>query len=182
MPLLIDTSRIPPEGLGFDEVLDPPSVHLEGESEFRLRPDGRLRCHVELVDGTSIHVRGRLTATVERECGRCLEAYAVAVDHELDLFYLPRDAEQPEEQEDEVELSDREVVVGYYEGDRLDLGEVVREQLFLGLPLKPLCSELCRGLCPTCGKNLNAGDCGCPPPEEPADARLLPLRRLIDKK
>ena len=90
--------------------------------------------------------------------------------------------EQPEEQEDEVELSDREVVVGYYDGERLDLGDVVREQLFLSLPLKRLCREDCRGLCPTCGKNLNTGACGCPPPEEPEDPRLSPLRGLIDKK
>ncbi len=96
-----------------------------------------------------MHVRGRLAAAVEPECGRCLERYAASVDQELDLFYLPRSPEQPEEQEDEVELSDREVVVGYYEGDRLDLGDVVREQLLLSLPLKRLCREDCRGLCPT---------------------------------
>ena len=180
--LLIDIPRIPPEGLDLDEALDPTSVHIEAEGEFRLLPGGRLRCHVEIVDGTTVHVRGRLAAAVEPECGRCLERYAASVDQELDLFYLPRLPEQPEEQEDEVELSDREVVVGYYEGDRLDLGELVREQLILSLPLKRLCREDCRGLCPTCGKNLNAGACGCPPPEEPEDPRLLPLRGLIDKK
>ena len=77
---------------------------------------------------------------------------------------------------------DRDVVVGYYDGERLDLGDVLREQLYLTLPLKRLCREDCRGLCPTCGKNLNTGACGCPPPEEPEDPRLSPLRGLIDKK
>ncbi len=180
--LLIDIPKIPPEGLELDEALDAASVHLEGEGEFRLLAGGHLRCRVEIVDGTTVHVRGRLTATVETECGRCLERYEASADQELDLFFLPRAATEPEAQEDEVELSDREVVVGYYEGTRLDLGEVVREQIFLSLPLKRLCREDCRGLCPTCGQNLNAGDCACPPPEEPADSRLAPLRRLIERK
>ena len=73
------------------------------------------------------------------------------------------------------------MVVGYYEGDRLDLGEVIREQVLLGLPLKPLCREDCQGLCPRCGKNRNAGPCGCTPEEEAGDARLEPLRKLFDK-
>jgi uncharacterized protein len=105
----------------------------------------------------------------------------VALGQELDLFYLPRAAGQDEAQEEEVELTDRDVVVGYYEADQLDLGEVVREQVLLALPLKPLCREDCRGLCPTCGRNRNQFPCGCPPPEEPGDPRLVPLRKLVDK-
>ncbi len=182
MTLQIDIARIPPDGLDLDEVLDPASVHVDGETEFRLRSGARLRCRIELVDGTTVHVRGPLTASLEPECGRCLERYLVSVDQELDLFYLPRGTQQPEEQEDEVELSDRDVVVGYHDGSQLDLGEVVREQLFLSLPLKRLCRRDCRGLCPSCGKNLNTVECGCPPPEEAKDLRLLPLRGLIDKK
>jgi uncharacterized protein len=180
--LLIDIPRIPPEGQELDEALDASSVHLEEEGEFRLLPGGRLRCRVELAEAATVHVRGRLTASVEPECGRCLAPYRSQIDQELDLFYLPRGAEQPQEQEEDVELGEREVVVGYYEGERLDLGEVVREQLFLALPLKRLCREDCRGLCPTCGKNLNDGACGCPPTEEPEDPRLAPLRALIDPK
>jgi len=180
--LLIDIPRIPPEGLELDEALDPASVHVEGEGELRLLPGGRLRCHVEMVDGTTVHIRGRLVASVEPECCRCLEPYAALADQELDLFYLPRTPGQPEEQEDDAALSDREVVVGYYDSERLDLGELVREQLYLSLPMKPLCSEGCCGRCPTCGKNLNTGACGCPAPEEPEDPRLAPLRGLVDKK
>ncbi len=180
--LLIDIPRLPPEGLDLDEPLDATSLHLEGEPEFQLRPGARLRAHVELVDGTTVHLRGRLTATVEPECGRCLERYGCGLSQELDLFFLPRVAERPEEQEEEVGLGDHEVVVGYYDGDRLDLGEVVREQIFLSLPLKPLCRDDCRGLCPTCGRNRNTDPCGCPAPPEPEDPRLAPLRRLIDKE
>jgi uncharacterized protein len=180
--LLIEIPKIPPEGLDLDEALDPASLRVEAEGEFRLLPGGRVRGRVEIADGATVHIRGPLAAAVELECGRCLERYAASLDQELDLFYLPRSPGQQDEQEDEVALSDRDVVVGYYDGERLDLGDALREQLYLTLPLKRLCREDCRGLCPTCGKNLNAGACGCPPPEESEDPRLSPLRGLIDKK
>jgi uncharacterized protein len=179
--LLIDVPRIPPDGLDLDRELESAELHLDGESEFALLPGARVRAHVELVDGTTVHVRGRLTGSLQLECGRCLERYAAPADQELDLFYLPRAAQRPEEQEEEVELSDREIVVGYYDEGRLDLREVIREQILLALPLKRLCREACRGLCPSCGKNRNAGDCGCPPAGESEDPRLAPLRRLIDE-
>jgi uncharacterized metal-binding protein YceD (DUF177 family) len=179
--LLIDILRIPPEGLDLDEALDPAALHLEGDPDVVLRPGGRLACHVELVDGSTVHVRGRLEGSTEVECSRCLDRYPIALSQQLDLFFLPQAKGEPEAQEEDVELSDRDVVVGYYAGDQLDLGEVVREQVLLAVPLKPLCREDCLGLCPRCGKNRNAGSCGCPPDEEPGDSRLDPLRKLFDK-
>jgi uncharacterized protein len=178
--LLIDIPRIPPEGLEVDEALEPAAVYLEADRDVSLG-GGRLRAHVEVVDDDTVHVRGRLDASVEIDCARCLARYGVQLGQELDLFYLPRAANEPQAEEEEVELGDRDVVVGYYESDRLDLGEVVREQILLGLPLKPLCRPDCPGLCPRCGKDRNAGPCGCVPEEEPGDPRLEPLRRLIDK-
>jgi len=178
--LVVDIPRIPPEGLDLDAELPPAALHLEAEDEFALRPGSRVRCHVEIVDNTTVHVRGRVEGRLDVECGRCLVPYTVDVAQELDQFYLPRLASRPEEQEEEVELGDHDVVVGYYEGEQLDLGEVIREQLFLALPMKQLCREDCRGLCPTCGRNRNEGECGCPVAAEPIDQRLEPLRRLKD--
>jgi uncharacterized protein len=179
--LLIDIPRIPPDGLDLDETLEAASLHLEAEAEFQLEPEAAVRAHVDLVDGTTVHVRGRLSGRVRLECGRCLERYSAPIDQELDLFFLPRAADPSNDEEEEVELRDHDVVVGYYDGAQLDLGDVLREQVFLSLPLKRLCGESCRGLCPTCGKNRNADGCDCPPVEEPEDPRLAPLRRLIDQ-
>jgi uncharacterized protein len=179
--LVIDIPRIPPEGLDVDEALDRASLHLEGEADVVLRPGGRVTCHVDLVDGGTIHVRGRLVGSLDAECARCLESYPLGVGQELDLFYLPRAKGEPQEQAEEVELSDHEVVVGYYDGEQLDLGEAMREQIVLGLPLKPLCREDCRGRCPSCGQDRNTKTCACPPAEEPEDARLAPLRKLFGK-
>ena len=60
--------------------------------------------------------------------------------------------------------------------DQIDLDEVLREQFYLALPMKPLCREDCAGLCPQCGTNRNTGTCSCE--TEPEDPRLAPLRRL----
>ena len=92
--LLIDIPRIPPEGLDVDQALDSLSLHLEGETEFRLG-GARLVAKIDLVDGTTVHVRGRLSGSVSTDCGRCLEAYDLPVGQELDLFFLPRAQSRP---------------------------------------------------------------------------------------
>ncbi|HEY7511867.1 MAG TPA: DUF177 domain-containing protein [Vicinamibacteria bacterium] len=179
--LIIHVSQIPPEGLPVHADLVPSEVHLEGEENFELRPGGRLDADVERGDEDSVHVRGHLSARVRVQCGRCLEPFDMPVDQDVDLFYLPhRDgAAGAEEEEEDVELSDRDMVVAFYRGNQLDLGQMVREQLFLALPMKRLCKEACAGLCPTCGIDRNTGRCECPP--EPADPRLAPLKALLDR-
>lgn len=179
--LLIEVSDIPAEGMDVDEELQAGEVHVEGEETFALQSGGRLVCHVERGDDASVHVRGSLAARLGLECGRCLVAFAFPVDQALDLFYLPHHAtdEGPEE-EDEVALADRDMVVAFYRENRLDLGEMVREQFFLALPMKRLCSEGCLGLCPTCGANRNQARCDCPPPAP--DPRLSPLGALLGKR
>lgn len=176
--LLINVSKIPPEGLSIDTPLNPGEVHLDGEEGFALE-GGTLRCHVERGDDDTVHVRGRLQAQVALSCGRCLEGFTLALDQEVDLFYLPHEAGQEQEEEDEVELSDRDVVVAYYEGDRLDLGDVIREQLYLAVPLSRLCREDCLGLCPHCGVNRNQQACSCPA-EEVSLSPFASLRKKLD--
>ena len=61
--------------------------------------------------------------------------------------------------------------------ERLDLNELLREDILLDLPSKYLCSPDCKGLCPKCGKNLNEGDCGCGTGE--VDPRLEILKSLL---
>jgi DUF177 domain-containing protein len=172
--LVINVSKIPPEGQPVDADLDPGVVHLEGEDSFVLE-SGHLRALVERGDDDTVHVRGHLAAELGLQCGRCLDAFPLTLAQELDLFYLPHHAGQAEEEE-EVELSDRDVVVAYYQGDRLDLGDVIREQLFLAAPLSRLCREDCRGLCPTCGTLRNQADCGCPPVVEESRSPFAVLK------
>jgi uncharacterized metal-binding protein YceD (DUF177 family) len=176
--LLIEISAIPPEGLSIDAPLDPVTLHLESERSFDLDPGGRLQCTVERGDDQTVHVAGRLAAGLRLECGRCLEPFRAPFEQDLDLFYLPHRSGDEDESEEEVELSDRDIVVAYFSGGRLDLGEMVREQLLLSLSMKRLCRETCAGLCATCGVNLNAGPCACPPPIR-TDPRLAPLQTVL---
>ena len=177
--LIIDLSQIPAEGLSVDADLDPAEVHVEGEESFALWPGGTLRSRVELGDDDGVHVRGRLAARLGLQCGRCLEPFDLAVDQELDLFYLPHQAGDIDEEEDEVALTGHDMVVAYYRGGQLDLGDMVREQLFLALPMTRVCREGCAGLCPTCGVNRNDVECRCA--AEQGDPRLAALRKLLDR-
>ena len=180
--LIIHISQIPPEGLPVNADLVPADVHVEGEENFDLRPGGTLRSLVERGEEDSVHVRGRLAARLGLECGRCLEPFELPVDQELDLFYLPHRPDagaDGEEEENDVGLSDHDMVVAFYRGGELDLGQMVREQFFLALPMKHLCREDCAGLCPACGINRNQAKCECP--SEEVDPRLVPLRKLLDR-
>jgi len=181
--LIIDISQIPNDGLEVDEGLSASEVHLDGGEDFRLQPGGRLRGRIDRGDAGGVHVRGSLRATLDLECGRCLEPFGLPVTQELDLFYLPHRPGEIEE-EDEVELKDRDMVVAYYDADRLDLGDVIREQLFLTVPPKVLCREDCRGRCATCGIDKNRSTCSCPAPslDPDPDPRLLELKKIFDAR
>ncbi len=178
--LVVPVREIPPEGKPIDVALDPGAVHLEGEDDFTLE-EGRLAGRLERGEEQAVHFRGRLRARLRLSCGRCLESFAHSLDEDLDLFFLPRGAQaDADEEEQDVELSDRDMVVAFYGEDRIDLGEIVREQMHLAVPLRRLCREDCRGLCPSCGVNRNTGGCDCHPTET-VDERLAPLRKLFDK-
>ena len=87
--------------------------------------------------------------------------------------------EASETGEEEVEVEDDDLTTAFYTNDEIDLGQLVLEQFYLAVPMKPLCRESCRGLCPECGTNLNTGTCSCV--REWVDPRLESLRALLDK-
>jgi uncharacterized protein len=62
----------------------------------------------------------------------------------------------------EMELHNEDLDVYYYEGDEIDLDPYVYEEVMLNMPMRPLCREECKGICPTCGKNRNTEPCDCP--------------------
>jgi DUF177 domain-containing protein len=105
-----------------------------------------------------ILVRGHLEGELTLHCGRCLEPFAAPVEVDFDLLLVP--APQGEGQEDE-ELSAHELDLDFYTGEAVDLEAIIREQIILMAPLKPLCQEDCQGLCPVCGANLNGETCSC---------------------
>lgn len=109
-------------------------------------------------DGDKYCLLGRLVTTVRRECCRCLEPFDVPTTVGIDLRYLPHAVNVGE---GEHEISDEDLSIAFYRDDEIDLGALVREQLHLAAPMKPLCDDGCRGLCPMCGVNRNREACGC---------------------
>lgn len=101
---------------------------------------------------------GKVSTTLQLECGRCVEPFRLPVDAAFDLRYLPH-SENTGEGEREIEEDD--LGTAFYRDEVIDLGHLIREQIYLALPMKPLCQEACRGLCPHCGVNLNETTCDC---------------------
>lgn len=124
-------------------------------------------------DKDKFRLVGHLRTELELTCSRCVEPYRYPVDAVFDHRYLPG-SEAATEQDREIAEEDLET--SYYADDQIDLGELMREQFYLALPMKPLCREDCQGLCPQCGTNLNTGTCDCAPMWE--DPRLAALKQL----
>jgi uncharacterized protein len=113
----------------------------------------------ELVTSTDeIRVEGGLSGTLAGECDRCLEPISIPVDCQFDLLYCP-DLENASGEE--IELHEKDSMVGFYKGAGLELADIVREQVLLSLPLQRVCSAECKGLCAVCGQNRNVKNCDC---------------------
>ncbi|HLH06855.1 MAG TPA: DUF177 domain-containing protein [Terriglobales bacterium] len=123
-----------------------------------------------------IRLVGEFSTRLELLCARCLDPVYQEVRKTFDLMYRPQGVDAGKE---EISLGKDDVDIGYYQGEGLLLEEVLREQLLLALPLKLLCSEDCKGLCRSCGQNLNQGACGCTRTEP--DPRWHALGELRDK-
>jgi uncharacterized protein len=144
------------------KTFQPADAGGEGEAYRIVEPVDRFR------------LEGTVRTVLELPCSRCLEPYRLPVDAAIDLRYLPASERSSN---DEQEVAEEDVDVSFYQDDQIDLTGLLREQFYLALPMKPLCRDDCRGLCPQCGVNRNTGTCDCGPGWE--DPRLAPLKGLI---
>ncbi|MFO7813128.1 MAG: DUF177 domain-containing protein [Pelovirga sp.] len=109
--------------------------------------------------GRMVEVSGHIQATLELTCGGCLGSFEYALAEDFDLTFVPE--VEPTEPALEQELETDELGLIPYREDRLELLTPVQEQLLLAVPMHPLCSATCRGLCPVCGVDLNTSSCRC---------------------
>jgi len=122
-------------------------------------------------DGDDVVVAGEIDSTVPVACGRCLEEFPVQARAAVDVRFIPRPATG-----DRVELGTDDLDLDFYDHDEINLSRLVESETALALPMKPLCREDCRGLCPACGANRNLASCACP--ERAPDPRLAALKDL----
>jgi uncharacterized protein len=120
-----------------------------------------------------VRIRGHIKVRMRADCDRCLEPADFPVDSNFDLFYRP--ASQAANEED-VEIDAGETEIAFYEGEGIELKDVLREYVLLAMPMQRVCREGCQGICPVCGQNRNLVRCGCE--AKPVDDRWAALKNL----
>jgi uncharacterized protein len=156
--------------------------HVYGIEELRFAHDGAILEEPVATEFTlthkekDLHVEGAIRTAIKYQCSRCLRNFSHPLTAGFDLFYLPQAEWKKDE---EVELKYEDMEVGYYDGIRLDVDLLVLEQIELAMPMKIVCRDDCRGLCPYCGADLNEGSCPCK--VDTTDSRLAVLRDFRSK-
>lgn len=122
--------------------------------------------------GMELFFSGSLHAEVTATCARCAEDFNVASDRDFRFVLAPKSVGSLNGKD----LNAEDLEFSVYEGEEVDLSPLMREQLLLALPTRPLCQDRCRGLCPQCGVNLNLKSCDCA--AQKLDPRFEALRAL----
>ena len=176
----IDLKDLAHEKLSFSSRFEPGVVDLGSEN---MRQIGNLDWAASAERaGAEIRISGKLDTTVELACSRCLDPARVHVSKPFDLFFRERDEAMFDEDE-EVELHENDTRTAFFTGRKLAIADILREQILLAVPMKALCTIDCKGLCPTCGTNLNSGSCGCPAEEfSPHMDTLLEIKRRLEER
>lgn len=131
------------------------ALEIDAVERFE-RIDARVKLHRAAI-GLVADFAVRFSALFE--CSRCLEKYRTECTSDLHLVYVPNT--DPHEGDDDVVLKRDDVDKIYYSGPQLDLAIGVREAIVFSMPIAPLCTEDCKGLCPVCGKSKNVHSCEC---------------------
>jgi uncharacterized protein len=101
-----------------------------------------------------------VTAPLALSCSRCLAEFTSFVDTSFTIFFRKESA-LASATEDELELGEMDLLSSAFSGDEIDLTHEIEEQIAMEIPLKPLCSDACKGLCHECGIDLNTSGCSC---------------------
>ncbi|MBU1168396.1 MAG: DUF177 domain-containing protein [Proteobacteria bacterium] len=165
----ISVSHIPPDGLVQEysakaelfPILD--DLIIQGDYVFSSPVQAHLTAMVlanEVVD-----VNGQITTTLRMDCGRCLEPFEHTLIRKFKMGFVKSSGTDtaPDEDELDIEIREEDIATEYYLGDVIDLKNMIQEQVVMGLPQHPLCSDNCKGLCQSCGNNLNLSPCSCSP-------------------
>ena len=110
------------------------------------------------VAGNEVFVDGHIETRAQVECDRCLQQVESPVSADFELEYITG---SEYESSDVAELTEAEMSVSVFDGETIDVDEIVKEQIVLAVPTRMLCREDCKGICPECGIDRNTGECTC---------------------
>ena len=171
LAVIIDLANSDNSQLSFEFQIEPDEIDLEGEAVNLKTP---VNVEGELKKGiVQTEVDGRISAGVSFDCTRCLTEIEQTLEFPFEAAFV-----DPEYFADakEAELNEADLDVSAAEDGKLDLTELVREQILLNLPEQVFCREDCKGLCEKCGANRNLIDCNCK--EKEIDPRWAALKDL----
>jgi uncharacterized protein len=159
----------------FDYVYEPDELNLD-DDRMRLAGIPRVSGRIEQ-KGRRVEVEGRLVTQVEVECDRCLKPVELPVDARFEREFMTA---QDYEEQQAVELTEDDLDLSVYDGEAIDIDELVKEELMLAVPAQVLCREACQGICAVCGEDKNLVNCGCA--TEEIDPRWSALKGLVNGK
>lgn len=169
MKIVVDD--IPEGGLSLDLSIEGDKLKGKDAGGFDFDFIGPVEAHLDLTKAKAdVSVTGEIKARIKLECSRCLKEFEYPLEINFYDYFVRGNAEHGEK-----ELKPEDLEVDFLEGPELDTTDIVIAQLALEAPTKPLCSTDCKGLCPTCGADLNQGPCGCENIEK-VDPRLAVLK------
>jgi uncharacterized protein len=157
--MIVDLRTIPEGSRRFQFVLERNWWPSDAQRDESVRIGSPVQVNMEIYKaGDKYVLDGELRGGLQLVCDRCLESFHRELRTAFRVYLaLPL----KEEDDAEIELAEKDLEVDFIRGEEIELDEIIREQIYLSLPMKSLCSGKCLGLCPTCGTNLNEGSCQC---------------------
>lgn len=156
---------------GFAHVYQPDDLNPLDE-RIRLVEPVAVKGNVKLARAL-VQVNGHIDTRAQVECDRCLQPVELPVNADFALEYITG---SDYESSEAAELTDEEMSVSVFDGEAIDVDEIVKEQILLAVPTRMLCREDCKGICPECGIDRNSGECACV--TDDVDPRWAALKNL----
>lgn len=148
-----------------------PEVIPMGQDLSSVTVDGKV-----VKTDSGYYVSGSATMGLKIICSRCLVQFHHQLESDFDSEYVPKSTHSKTEQSDDP-IEDETPT---YQGDQLDIQDLIQESLLLAIPMKIVCDENCKGICPDCGQALNEKTCQCN--THKPDPRLAPLADLLKRE
>ena len=165
--------------VSLEGVFDPEAIDFSGENSRQVGPLAWSATAERA--GEEVRIAGSLSVQMEQSCSRCLEPARCSIEKTFDLFF--RESDEDLIDEDDLALTEEDTRTAFFSGTQLAIGDVLREQILLALPMKALCRVDCKGLCPVCGTNRNQNTCTCSGEVfSPHMEKLLEIKRKLEER
>ena len=171
----VELASLDRNGGKFAHNYQPGELELD-EERVTLATPPRVTGRIQLSD-SKVTIRAEATAELQVECDRCLKPLSIPVSTTFEVEYVTPDIYKAGQA---AELLDEDLSLSVFDGEVIDIDELVREQLLLVLPVQILCQDECKGLCPECGGDRNLADCKCQ--EVEIDPRWAGLKEIVNRE